>query len=140
MQGPPEEREGAIARRASVAEKELYRTGMGEYIVFNIAYASYTHGGYAEVIDLTHPRNVELFREWVQKEAGYLQQQRFIRISSATPETVILTRIGQHALLKRAEQQKKDAEEAAATMDTDEPPLLAPAQQFSSTIQGMDGE
>lgn len=95
------------------------------------------------MIDLTHPRNVELFREWDQKEAGYLQQLRFIRISSAAPETVILTRIGQHALLKREEQQKKDAdaEEATAAMDTDEAPLLlAPAQKFASTIQGMDGE
>ncbi|KAL1941174.1 hypothetical protein VTO73DRAFT_7386 [Trametes versicolor] len=122
--GRPKSAKEQKLEELQLREKELYRTGM-------------------EVIDLTHPRNVELFREWDQKEAGYLQQLRFIRISSAAPDTVILTRIGQHALLKREEQQKKDAdaEEAAAAMDTDEAPLLlAPAQKFSSTIQGMDGE
>ncbi|KAI0629300.1 hypothetical protein C8Q77DRAFT_1220466 [Trametes polyzona] len=91
-------------------EAELYRTGM-------------------EVIDLTHPTNVELFRKWDQKEAAYIQQLRFVRISSASPETVVVARIGQHPLLKREEEQRKqaEAEEAAArehAMDTDDAPLL----------------
>ncbi|OSD05525.1 hypothetical protein PYCCODRAFT_1443362 [Trametes coccinea BRFM310] len=104
-------------------ELELYRTGM-------------------EVLDLTHPTNVELFRKWDQKEAAYIQQLRFIRISSSAPETVVVSRIGQHPLLKREEELKKqaEAEEQAESMDTDEAPLLLePPSRFSSTIQTMDG-
>ena len=52
-----------------------------------------------EVPDLTHEINVELFRGWDQKEAGYLQMLRYIRISSADPETVIISRPGQHPRL-----------------------------------------
>ncbi|RDX54231.1 hypothetical protein OH76DRAFT_1341744 [Lentinus brumalis] len=100
-------------------ETELYRTGM-------------------EVIDLTHPINVELFRKWDQQEAAYVQQLRFIRISSASPETVVLARPGQHPLLKeKAETASQTPEEA---MDTDEVPLLLePPSKFASTIQTMDG-
>ncbi|TFK86972.1 hypothetical protein K466DRAFT_576070 [Polyporus arcularius HHB13444] len=100
-------------------ETELYRTGM-------------------EVIDLTHPINVELFRKWDQQEAAYVQQLRFIRISSASPENVVLARPGQHPLLKeKAETASQTPEEA---MDTDEAPLLLePPSKFASTIQTMDG-
>ncbi|KAI8996587.1 hypothetical protein BD414DRAFT_434549, partial [Trametes punicea] len=104
-------------------EAELYRTGM-------------------EVIDLTHPTNVELLRKWDQREAAYIQQLRFIRISSASPETAVLARVGQHPLLKREEEQKKQeaAECRARAMDTDELPLLLePPSRFASTIQTMDG-
>ncbi|EJF64268.1 hypothetical protein BD309DRAFT_991721 [Dichomitus squalens] len=100
-------------------ETELYRTGM-------------------EVVDLTHPTNVELFRKWDQKEAAYVQQLRFVRISSASPETVVVSRPGHHPLLKQeAEQEKTKAE---AQMDTDEAPLLLePPSRFASTMQTMDG-
>ncbi|KAM5533839.1 hypothetical protein V8D89_012502 [Ganoderma adspersum] len=91
-----------------------------------------------EVIDLTHPTNVELFRKWDQKEAAYVQQLRFIRISSTSPETIVLSRPGHHPLLKREAVEEKVAAEAA--MDTDEAPLLLePSSRFASTMQTMDG-
>ncbi|PIL24949.1 hypothetical protein GSI_12836 [Ganoderma sinense ZZ0214-1] len=91
-----------------------------------------------EVIDLTHPTNVELFRKWDQNEAAYVQQLRFIRISSASPETIVLSRPGHHPLLKREATEEKAAAEAA--MDTDEAPLrLEPSSRFASTMQTMDG-
>jgi len=52
-----------------------------------------------EVPDLTHEINVELFRGWDQKEAGYLQMLRYIRISSTDPENVVVSRHGQHPRL-----------------------------------------
>ena len=54
---------------------------------------------FLEVPDLTHEINVELLRGWDQKEAGYLQMLRYIRISSADPEKVIVSRPGQHPRL-----------------------------------------
>ncbi|KAI0741947.1 hypothetical protein C8Q80DRAFT_1221771 [Daedaleopsis nitida] len=106
-------------------ESELYRTGM-------------------EVVDLTLPTNVELFRKWDQTEAAYVQQLRFIRISSASPETVVLSRAGHHALLKREESRnaasEPQSEAQEENMDTDDAPLLLePPSRFASTIQTMDG-
>lgn len=98
---------------------------------------------YVEVIDLTHPTNVELFRKWDQIEAAYVQQLRFIRISSASPETVVVSRSGQHPLLKVEEAKGSETAEAAGegqAMDLDEGPLLLePTSRFASTIQTMDG-
>ncbi|KAJ8490233.1 hypothetical protein ONZ51_g2447 [Trametes cubensis] len=121
--GRPKSAKEMKLEEQKLREVELYRTGM-------------------EVIDLTHPTNVELFRKWDQKEAAYIQQLRFIRISSASPETTIVSRVGQHPLLKREEEQKKQAAAAAQAqaMDTDEAPLLLePPSHFASTIQTMDG-
>ncbi|KAI0352376.1 hypothetical protein OH77DRAFT_1506074 [Trametes cingulata] len=121
--GRPKSAKEQKLEELKLREAELYRTGM-------------------EVIDLTHPLNVELFRKWDQKEAAYIQQLRFVRISSESPETVIVSRIGQHPLLKREEERKKQAaaEEQAQAMETDEGPLLLePPSRFSSTIQTMDG-
>jgi len=58
-------------------EAELYRTGM-------------------EVPDLTHPPTVTLFRRWDQKEIAFMQLLRFVRISSAQPDVVVLSRPGKH--------------------------------------------
>ncbi|TRM65345.1 hypothetical protein BD626DRAFT_488480 [Schizophyllum amplum] len=74
-------------------ESETYRTGM-------------------EVIDLTHARNVELFRKWDQKEVAYTGLLRFVRISSATPDTVILTRQGNHPLLQETPESGMDVDAA----------------------------
>ena len=49
--------------------------------------------------DLTHEINVELFRGWDQKEDGYLQMLRYIRISSTDPEKMIVSRPGKHPRL-----------------------------------------
>ena len=96
--------------------------------------------GVADVIDLTHPTNVELFRKWDQKEAAYVQQLRFVRISSASPETVVLARPGQHPLLKEEARKEAASHNPEEAMDTDEAPLLLePSSRFASTIQTMDG-
>ena len=52
-----------------------------------------------EVPDLTHEINVELFRGWDQKEGGYLQMLRYIRISSTDPEKIVVSRPGHHPRL-----------------------------------------
>lgn len=63
-------------------ENELYRTGM-------------------EVIDLTHPVNVDLFRRWDQNEVAYMEQLRFIRIFSTAPEVTVVSKPGRHISLTR---------------------------------------
>ena len=52
--------------------------------------------------DLTHEVNVEIFRGWDQKEAGYLQMLRYIRISSTDLERVVVSRPGKHPRLVSA--------------------------------------
>ncbi|KAG6829881.1 hypothetical protein H0H92_003150 [Tricholoma furcatifolium] len=49
-----------------------------------------------EVLDLTHPATVELFRRWDQKEVAYIDLLRFIRISSVDPDMVVVSRPGKH--------------------------------------------
>jgi len=61
-------------------EAETYRTGM-------------------EVIDLTHPPTVDLFRKWDQKEIAYIQLLRFIRIFSTDPGHVVVSRPGKHTFI-----------------------------------------
>ncbi|KAF8202464.1 hypothetical protein BJ912DRAFT_443443 [Pholiota molesta] len=61
-------------------EAEIYRTGM-------------------EVIDLTHPENVELFRKWDTQEVAFIQLLRFIRICSTDPELALVSRPGKHFTL-----------------------------------------
>lgn len=83
---------------------------------------------------------MELFRKWDQKEAAYVQQLRFVRISSASPETVVLARPGQHPLLKEEAKRQITSQTPEEAMDTDEAPLLLePPSRFASTIQTMDG-
>ncbi|KAI0091681.1 hypothetical protein BDY19DRAFT_885373 [Irpex rosettiformis] len=101
-------------------ELETYRTGM-------------------EIIDLTHPKNVELFRRWDQKEAPFVQQLRFIRISSSSPKSFMVSKPGTHPSLKAA---AKDGDESHQNMavdaDEDIPLLLEPVERFASTITTMD--
>jgi translation machinery-associated protein 16 len=52
-----------------------------------------------EVIDLTHAPNVDLFKKWDQNEAAYVEQLRFIRISSADPSLSSVSRRGKHPTL-----------------------------------------
>jgi translation machinery-associated protein 16 len=56
-------------------------------------------GGPAEVPDLTHPANVELFQKWDQKELAYIDLLRFIRIFSTDPKLVVVSRPGKHLTL-----------------------------------------
>lgn len=75
-----------------------------------------------EVPDLTHEINVELFRDWDQKEVGYLQMLRYIRISSTDPEKTIVSRPGQHPRLVAAAKAETTVgiplDGEAETMDT----------------------
>ncbi|KAH7106013.1 hypothetical protein BKA62DRAFT_612403 [Auriculariales sp. MPI-PUGE-AT-0066] len=89
---PASMREGQL-ELIKQSELEEYRTGI-------------------EVVDLTHPVNVTLFRRWDEKDAAFLDLLRYIRISSTTPEKFVVSRPGRHSTLK--EVQKQDD----GTMDT----------------------
>jgi len=103
-------------------EMEEYRTGM-------------------EVIDLTHPPTVELFRRWDQKEFAYIQMLRFIRISSSNPLEFTVSKPGKHRSLHNGEDTKTTLDqEMDAVEDTSVQDFLAePPTRFSSTIMMMDG-
>lgn len=90
-----------------VREAEEYRTGLGsspsdtlvnpngqQLISFMFPIL--------EVPDLTHEVNVELFRDWDQKEVGYLQMLRYIRILSTDSEKPFVSRPGQYPRLVAA--------------------------------------
>ncbi|KAH8103976.1 hypothetical protein BXZ70DRAFT_888360 [Cristinia sonorae] len=99
-------------------EAEEYRTGI-------------------EVIDLTDPQNVDLFRQWDQKEVAYVQQLRMVRIAGDSPTVAVLSKPGMHPLLKKTE--IVESQEESVEMDTDEAPLLLePPSRFSSTMMTMD--
>lgn len=62
-----------------------------------------------------------------------------IRISSGSPETVVVSRPGKHPLLVEKHKAVPIQEETAEKMDMDEAPLLLePRSRFSSTITTMD--
>ena len=91
-----------------------------------------------EIIDLSHPTNVDLFRQWDQKEVAYIQQLRMIRISSSSPEVVVVSRPGKHPLLLNKDESSKE-DGHVDEMDTDDAPLLLePPSRFSSTMMSMD--
>lgn len=94
----------------------------------------------AEVLDLTHPANVELFRRWDQKEVAYIKQLRFIRISSEAPDVAIVSRFGLHPSLS-TKKHEDSAEQHDQLMDIDDeaPLLMEPPSRFASTITSMDG-
>ncbi|KAG6866548.1 hypothetical protein C0991_002033 [Blastosporella zonata] len=64
-----------------------------------------------EVIDLTHPANVEVFRLWDQKEVAYMQLLRFIRITSTDPDLVVVSRPGRHVSIIGAPQPARQEDE-----------------------------
>ncbi|KLO08049.1 hypothetical protein SCHPADRAFT_917036 [Schizopora paradoxa] len=82
--GNPKSAKQSRLENFKAIEAEEYRTGL-------------------EVPDLTHPKNVELFRRWDQKEVAFIDLLRFIRISSADTTSVVLSRPGKHASLKTTE-------------------------------------
>jgi translation machinery-associated protein 16 len=53
-------------------------------------------------VDLTHGANAALFRRWDGAEAAYVQMLRFVRISSASPDVVVVSRPGKHRDLEGA--------------------------------------
>lgn len=95
----------------------------------------------AEVLDLTHPANVELFRRWDQTEVAYIKQLRFIRITSESPDLVAVSRPGRHPSLSINQKHVDSADQHDQPMDTDDevPLLMEPPSRFASTIMTMDG-
>lgn len=75
--GRPKSSREVYLEDLKLREVEEYRTGM-------------------EVIDLTHPPTVEVFRRWDQKEVAFIQLLRFIRIFSPEHEHFIVSRPGKH--------------------------------------------
>jgi translation machinery-associated protein 16 len=122
-------------------ESEEYRTGLGT--LFSLALSSLlaqaADRSIPEVIDLTHPATVALFRNWDQKEVAYLQLLRYIRISSTDPTSFVVSKPGKHALI--TEDQKNESA-LSADMDVDgqdnvlSSMLTAPG--ISSTMMAMD--
>ncbi|CCM02447.1 uncharacterized protein FIBRA_04546 [Fibroporia radiculosa] len=119
--GRPKSAKEQRLEELKLREAEEYRTGL-------------------EVVDLTHPPNVKLFRRWDQKEVAFIQQLRLIRISSDSPDTIIVSRPGQHISLLRDSQTNQNVAGQAMDLDTDTTPLLLePPSRFASTIATMDG-
>lgn len=65
-----------------------------------------------------------------------------VRISSASPEVIVVSRPGRHPLLKKDSNADNEVEDRAPVedeMDTDDAPLLLePPSRFSSTMMTMD--
>lgn len=80
IKGRPKSVKEMKLEEVKLREAEDYRTGL-------------------EVIDLTHPANVEMFRQWDQKEVAFVQQLRYIRISSSDPKRSVVCRLGKHPSL-----------------------------------------
>ncbi|KAL0565902.1 translation machinery-associated protein 16 [Marasmius crinis-equi] len=92
-----------------------------------------------EVIDLTHPPTVDLFRRWDQKSVAYIDLLRFIRISSSNPTAYAVSRPGKHPSVAGS------AEGTTEEMEVDQnaagaPPITAtePPERYSSTMMTMD--
>ncbi len=84
---------------------------------------------------------MKLFRRWDQKEAPFVQQLRFIRISSSNPTSFTISKPGKHPALKaKTDTAANAAQQEMAVDDEDEAPLLLePTERFASTITTMDG-
>lgn len=93
-------------------EMEEYRTGMGT-VCLSKSLRLATNSLQSEVIDLTHPPTVELFRRWDQKEFAYIQMLRYIRISSSEPSIFVVSKPGKHHTLGA----ENDDDEAPQLMD-----------------------
>ncbi|GJE90969.1 translation machinery-associated protein 16 domain-containing protein [Phanerochaete sordida] len=124
--GRPKSTKEQKIEELKLREAEEYRTGF-------------------QVIDLTEPANVALFKQWDQKAPSYIKQLRFIRISSSSPETYTVVKWGIHPSLPKPPKPAAAETSASSTsahdvaMDEDEVPLLLdPSVRFSSTITGMD--
>jgi translation machinery-associated protein 16 len=109
--GRPKSTKELKLEEIKLLEGEEYRTGM-------------------EVIDLTHPENVKLFRAWDQTEFPFIQLLRFIRISSTNLESAVVSRPGKHVTLLPPKPKK------VAQIDEEEVPdlLPPPADEADMTV------
>jgi len=67
-----------------------------------------------EVPDLTDPPTVNLFRQWENEDPAFLHLLRFVRVSSALPDLVTVSRIGQR---ERENQELREKEEKGIRAD-----------------------
>lgn len=81
----------------------------------------------AEVVDLTHPLNVTLLRQWedVNFELPYIEQLRFVRINSENPQNVVVSRRGKNVFLM--DQAKDEEAKAEVPMLIDHEPSTSKA-------------
>ncbi|KAF5351522.1 hypothetical protein D9758_007238 [Tetrapyrgos nigripes] len=109
-------------------ESEQYRTGL-------------------EVIDLTHPPTVALFRTWNQIEVAFIDLLRFIRINSTNPKNVVVSKAGKHITIVGEESESIEGKDVEMEMDPQShvssgvstPSILKePPSRFGSTIMTMD--
>jgi len=102
--GRPKSTKEQKLEEAKLREAEEYRTGIGEPRSFLLHFVFWCDHrcdvtSELEVPDLTHLENVALYRTWDQREVAFVQLLRFIRISSAKPDTTILSKPGNHPSL-----------------------------------------
>ncbi|KAF9266859.1 hypothetical protein L218DRAFT_955965 [Marasmius fiardii PR-910] len=118
--GRPKSSKEMKLEEMQLREAEEYRTGF-------------------EVIDLTHPPTVEVFRRWNQKEVAYIDLLRFIRISSSNPTSIVVSRPGKHVSVTGNGKVAEDKEVDQSSVNT--PPITStdPPERFASTIMAMDG-
>jgi translation machinery-associated protein 16 len=98
--GRPKSTKEANLEEIKLVENEEYRTGMGVSRCFSLQKKlCLVLNEITEVIDLTHPANVTLLRQWDQAELPFIQLLRFVRISSSNPEIALVSRPGKHVTL-----------------------------------------
>jgi len=120
--GRPKSAKEVKLEEMKLREADIYRTGM-------------------EIVDLTHPPTVELFRRWDQKEVAFIQLLRFVRISSTNPDVVVVSRPGKHSTILESTLVSE-----GETMDVTEEAWQSSAfnifqespSRFSSTMMTMD--
>ena len=116
--GRPKSTKETKLEELMLREAETYRTGMGTYLTKLHSLVFILNHALIEVIDLTHPPTVELFRKWDQKEVAYVQLLRFIRIFSTDPNLIVVSRIGKHASIIESSKQSSRVD---IPMDTNAP-------------------
>ena len=95
---------------------------------------------FPEVPDLTHEPTVHFFRKWDQQEVSYVQQLRFIRMSSCVPAMCVVTKLGKHQSLNAADRATSQHQDQEMIIDENENILESESQsRFASTIAIMDG-
>ncbi|KAF9077911.1 hypothetical protein BDP27DRAFT_1310400 [Rhodocollybia butyracea] len=98
--GRPKSVKESKLEEMKLRESEEYRTGF-------------------ETIDLTHPQTVALFRQWDQKEVAFIDLLRFIRISSTSPTTFVVSRPGKHVSITGDVKAGSELESGSVEMELD---------------------
>ncbi|KAK7466409.1 translation machinery-associated protein 16 [Stygiomarasmius scandens] len=120
--GRPKSTKEQKLEELKLRESELYRTGF-------------------EVIDLTHPPTVALFRTWDQKEVAFIDLLRFIKINSTNPQSAVVIKPGKHVTIIEDTSNNDRGKDAEMCIDSgvSTPSILAePPERFASTIMTMD--